>query len=148
MSEKKANLTDKQQRFADEYIISLNATEAYMKAYGSGTSYNSAMVSGHRLIRNPKIKQYISDRLGELNRELVAEQEEVLGFLTAVLRGETKSSGLIGLGGGEEGLTDEIGPSTSERIKAAELLGKRYALFTDNQNVNAVVTPIFVDDIE
>lgn len=68
-------------------------------------------------------------------------------LLTAVLRGEARSAVLRGIGEGAQVIEEYMPPTTAERIRAAELIGKRYALFTDKQEVNANVTPIFVDDI-
>ena len=146
--EKSVRLTEKQLKFADEYILTLNATQSYLKAYGEHLSYNAAMTASSRLLRNVKVLEYVNDRLEDLKSERVADQEEVLEFLTATMRGEVKSDTLIGLGGGEEAISNELGPSTAERVRAAELLGKRYSLFTDKQEINATVTPVFLDDIK
>lgn len=67
--------------------------------------------------------------------------------LTAILRGEANAAALKGVGGGEEELIENMPPTMSERIRAAELIGKRYAMWTDKQEVSGTVTPIFVDDI-
>ena len=146
--EKTLKLTEKQQKFADEYLITLNATTSYQKAYGDHITYNTAMTCASKLLRNPKVKQYIDERLEDLKAERIADQEEVMELLTSIARGEARGGGLKGVGGGEEVISHDIPPTIAERTKAAELLGKRYALFTDNQNVNATVTPVFIDDIE
>lgn len=145
---KSVTLTEKQQRFADEYIISLNATEAYLKAYGDHLSYNTAMSNGSKLLRNAKLVTYIDERLEDIKTSRIADQEEVLELLTSIARGEAKGGGMQGVGGGEEVITHKVPPTIAERTKAAELLGKRYSLFTDKQEINATVTPVFVDDIE
>jgi phage terminase small subunit len=147
-NKKEFKLSERQQKFADEYIITLNATKSYLKAYGEHLGYNAAMVSASKLLRNTKVSSYIDERLEDLKSERIADQEEVLEFLTSTMRGEVKSDSLIGVGGGEEAITSDLGPSSAERLKAAELLGKRYSLFTDNQNVNTTITPVFLDDIE
>ena len=66
---KLSGLRIKQKRFADEYIISGNATEAYKKAGYSVSSDRVAGVEGHKLLKNPKIKSYIDERLKQLDSE-------------------------------------------------------------------------------
>ena len=91
-------LTIKQKRFADEYIISGNATEAYKKAGYRASSDRVAGVEGHKLLKNPKIKSYIDERLKQLDSEKIADQQEVLSYLTSVMRGETQEQTLISIG--------------------------------------------------
>ena len=129
-----AKLTLKQKKFADEYIISGNATESYKKAGYKAVNDNIAAVEGKKLLRNPKIKPYIEERLAELNSEKIADQEEILQYLTAVMRGEHREETLIGMGQGfQETTYMDVG--AKDRIKAAELLGKRYSMWTDKQEL-------------
>lgn len=127
-----SKLTLKQQRFADEYIVSGNATQAAKKA---GYSKNYAKAQSSKLLENVGIKSYIDERLEALRSERVADQQEVLEFLTSIVRGEKKEQTLIGLGMGEQEITD-IDVPANQRIKAAELLGKRYAMWTDKQQID------------
>ncbi|MHA3226085.1 terminase small subunit [Globicatella sulfidifaciens] len=137
-------LTLKQQRFADEYIISGNATEAAIKA---GYARRSAQQIGAENLLKPVIKSYIDSRLKELEDEAIAKQGEVLKYLTSLMRGEEKEQTLIGLGDGEQGITN-IEVSAKDRIKAAELLGKRYGIWTDKVDVSGIVTSVnIIDDI-
>ena len=135
-------LTVKQQRFADEYIRLGNITEAALNA---GYSVKSARTSGQENMQNPAIKSYIDERLNELKKDSIAEQDEILQLLTGVLRGEETGTGLVGIGGGAQSV-EKLEPTLMERIKAAELLGKRYALFTDRQQVENI-TPVFIKDV-
>lgn len=137
-------LTVKQQAFADYYIELGNATEAAIRA---GYSKKTAKEIGSENLTKPNIKLYIDESMEQLKSERVADQQEILELLTAVVRGQTRAATLIGLGGGEEDITNEMPPTTAERIKAAELLGKRFAMWTDKQEINANITPVFVDDI-
>lgn len=135
-----AKLTLKQQRFADEYIISVNATEAAVKA---GYSKKTARSIGQENLTKPDIKKYIDERLERLKKESIAEQDEVLQYLSSIMRGEQKEKTLIGEGMGEQRI-DDIDVSAKDRIKAAELLGKRYGMWTDkveqtNRNIEIVV---------
>ena len=80
-----AGLTLKQQRFADEYIISGNIEQSAVKA---GYSRSYARGNAHKLMANVSIKAYIDERLEVLNSEKVADQQEVMQFLTSIMRGE------------------------------------------------------------
>lgn len=136
-------LTLKQKKFADEYIICGNATQAAVEA---GYSKKYANTNAAKLLHNTTIKQYLDDRLKQLEKEKIAQQDEVLQFLTSVMRGEQTEQTLIGVGQGAQKITD-IEVSAKDRIKSAELLGKRYRLFTDK--VEAEVStprPIVIND--
>ena len=137
-------LTEKQKRFADEYIISGNATQAAIKA---GYSKKTAAVIGTENLIKPNIKNYIDKRLEELKSERTADAQEVLEYLTSVMRGNETEEVLIGVGEGMQStIQKEVG--AKDRLKAAELLGKRFALFTDKTEVAVSEIPTFVDDID
>lgn len=122
-----SKLTLKQKRFADEYIISANATAAAIKA---GYSKKTARSIGQENLTKPDIKAYIDERLEKLESEKIATQEEVLQYLTSIMRGDQQEKTLISIGElGQEIVDIDVG--AKDRIKAAELLGKRYRLFTD-----------------
>lgn len=125
-----AKMTAKQQRFCDEYLIDLNATQAAIRA---GYSEKTAKVTGCENLTKPNIKEYIDKRMAEKDAALIADQDEVLRYLTSVLRGKSQSSVLArGYEGNDEVI--EKAPDEKERLKAAELLGKRYGLYTDKVN--------------
>lgn len=124
-------LTDKQKRFCDEYLIDLNATQAALRA---GYSKKTAKQIGQQNLTKLDLKNYIDKRMKEKESELVANQDEVLKYLTAVLRGETTAQEIVVEWTGDgcsKAKTMKKAPSEKERLRAAELLGKRYALFTD-----------------
>lgn len=137
-------LTEKQKRFADEYIISGNATQAAIKAgYSKKTANRIATENLSKLV----IKNYIEERLEELKSERTADAQEVLEYLTSVMRGNETEEVLIGVGEGVQSTVQkEVG--AKDRLKAAELLGKRFALFTDKTEVAVSEIPTFVDDID
>ena len=124
-------LTPKQKAFADYYIETGNATEAAIKA---GYSKKTARVIGQENLTKPAIKTYIDEKMEQLADKRIAKAEEVLEYLTRVIRGEETEQVVV---------TENIGDFMSEarvinkelsakdRIKAAELLGKRYRLFVD-----------------
>lgn len=143
-------LTLKQQRFADEYIISGNIYDSLIKA---GYSENYAKASGYRMLENVGVKTYIDEKLKELSDKKIADQQEVLAYLTSVLRGETQSEIVVVEGQGE-GISRakpiQKAPDEKERLKAAELLGKRMGLFKDKIDVTANV-PVIIsggDELE
>lgn len=126
-----AKMTEKQKRFCDEYLISLNATQAAIKA---GYSKKTANRIGTENLSKLVIKEYIDARMAEKEKELIADQDEVLKYLTSVLRGESTSEEIVVEGCGEgysEARTMVKNPSEKDKLKAAELLGKRYGLYTD-----------------
>ena len=143
-------LTLKQKKFADEYIISGNATDAAVKAgYSKRTANRIATENLSKLV----IQTYIDEKLKELSDKKIADQQEVLAYLTAVLRGETQSEIVVVEGVGEgcsEARRLQKLPDEKERLKAAELLGKRMGLFKDKLDVTANV-PVIIsggDELE
>ena len=127
-------MTEKQKIFADEYIICLNATKAYKKAYPNVKKDEVARANGSRLLTNANVKAYIDEQLEKLKSERVADQQEVLEFLTSVMRGEVTEPLLILDGEGTQRMV-MAKPSVSTRKSAAVDLGKRYGLFVDKQEI-------------
>lgn len=131
---KAKKLTIKQKKFADNYIKSGNATQSYINAGYSVRSENAAGVEGHKLLRNPKVKNYIDEKMQEISDKQIAKAEEVLKYLTSSMRGEIEEEVIVVENIGDyESKAKKIKKqlSAKDRIKAAELLGKRYSLFTD-----------------
>lgn len=126
-----AKLTAKQQRFCDEYLIDLNATQAAIRA---GYSEKAARQIATENMAKPSIKEYIEKRMAEKEAALVADQAEVLKYLTSVMRGQSQSEVVVVEGVGEgcsEARAMQKAPDEKERLKAAELLGKAHMMFTD-----------------
>ena len=134
-------MTERQKIFADHYIISLNATESYKKAYPKIKNIKTAEVNGSKLLRNTKVKAYIDERLEKLKSERVADQQEVLEFLTAVMRGEVTEPLLVLDGEGTQKVV-QAKPSVATRRASAVDLGKRYGLFVDRQEITQRVVEI------
>lgn len=133
-------MTEKQKRFCDEYLIDCNATRAYKTVYQNVKSDEVARKAGSRLLTNVDVKNYIADRMEEIHNEKTADAQEVIEYLTSVLRGESTAQEIVVGGTGDgcsEARTMEKAPSEKERLKAAELLGKRYALFTEKVEMDA-----------
>lgn len=126
-----AEMTAKQRRFCDEYLIDLNATQAAIRA---GYSKKTARKIGQENLTKPDIKDYIAARMAEKEDALIADQDEVLKYLTSVLRGQTKAEVVVVENIGDymsHARTMQKAPDEKERLRAAELLGKRYGLYTD-----------------
>ncbi|WP_010305374.1 terminase small subunit [Kurthia senegalensis] len=140
------SLTEKQLRFAEEYIKEPNATKAYMAAYPSVKKESTANAAGSRLLANVKVSSYIDERMKQLQSERIADATEVLETLTSVLRGQKKGTALVGAGMGEQDVM-QVEPTVAEKIRAAELLGKRYKLFTEKAEVEVAGAVQFIDDI-
>lgn len=111
-------LTPKQKKFCEYYIQSGNASEAARKA---GYKEKNAPFMGAENLKKPQIKAYIDERMGNQDKELVADADEVLRFYSAVMRGQVKDQ--FGL---EASLTD--------RLKAGDSLMKRYAAGGSKKN--------------
>ena len=137
-------LTVKQRKFADEYIISGNATDAARKA---GYSEKTAGQMGAENLKKPYILNYIEERLKELEDKQIAKQEEVLKYLTSVMRGKETEETLRNIGDGYQEISD-IKVSAKDRIKAAELIGKRYSLWSDRLDIEGSVPVVIIDDLE
>lgn len=124
-------MTEKQKRFAEEYVVDCNGSQAAIRA---GYSKDTARVQASKMLTKPNIKKYINELLEKKKSESIATAEEVLQYLTSVIRGETESEEIITVGIGE-GMSEvqhiSKKPNEKERLKAAELLGKRYGIYTD-----------------
>lgn len=122
-------LTERQKRFIDYYIETANATESAKRAgYSSKTAKN---IGAENLT---KLNYFIQERLKQLEDNRIASQEEVLQYLTKVMRGEEK---------------DQFGldASLQDRTKCAELLGKRYGTFKEKVDVAGNIPVVITDDI-
>lgn len=129
-------LTKKQRRFADEYLVDCNGTKAAIRAGYSPKTANeqAAKVTGAKMLTNANLKAYIDEQLERIHNEKTADAQEVLEYLTAVMRGQHTEQTLQLIGDGVQKIAD-IDVSAKERLKAAELIGKRYGMFKDNVNL-------------
>ncbi len=136
-------LTVKQKRFCDEYLIDCNATQAAIRA---GYSKKTAGAVGYENLKKPQIKEYIDEQLKRIENDNIADTKEVMEYLTNVMRGKSRSSVLSMCGDGMQEIIEKP-PDEKEKIKAAELIGKRYGMFKDNVDLNADVGVTILDDI-
>ena len=152
-------LTPKQERFANEYIKTLNVTQSAIKA---GYSPNSAHVTGSRLLRKEKVDEYIKSKKDEIMDDTILSAKELLYLLTQAAIGdetETKEAvvkkgtfernpdtGRMNLVYNEHVETVDVPIKPSDRLRARDMLGKYHGLFTDKFDVN-MATPVFIDSI-
>ncbi len=140
-------MTKKQKRFADEYLVDCNGTQAAIRA---GYSKTSARQIADRLMSNVDIKAYIDEQLKKMSSDKIADAEEVMKYLTSVMRGESSSEVVVVEAIGDymsEARRMDKAPDEKERLKAAELLGKRYGIFTDKTSVS-VEPVVIVNDLK
>lgn len=139
-------MTDKQKRFCDEYLIDCNATQAAIRA---GYSPKTAYSIGEENLKKPELKTYIDERLEQLHSEKTADAQEVLEYLTSVMRGEHTEQ-VLRLDGDGVQVVDSVQTPTRDKLKAAELIGKRYGMFKDAVDLGGAV-PVVIsggDDLE
>ena len=135
-----SKLNEKQKAFADYYIESLNATESYKIAYNC--SYNTARTNGARLLANANIKEYIDEVMSAKDESRIASQDEILQILTDIARGVTEEEVVTFSQLGEE-LRTTRKPTIKDRMRASELLGKRYRMWIDKVEANVNQQVIF-----
>ena len=128
-------MTDKEKRFCDEYLIDCNATQAAIRA---GYSPKTAYSIGEENLKKPELKTYIDERLEQLRSEKIADAQEVLEYLTSVMRGEHTEQ-VLRLDGDGVQVVDSVQTPTRDKLKAAELIGKRYGMFKDAVDLGGAV---------
>lgn len=115
-------MTTKQENFCDEFILSKgNATQA---AKNAGYSSNGAKVTGAKLLKRSDVRESIDARLDELKSAKIADEREILEFLTASMRGEHTEEIVT-----NSGKKFELPIRCSDRLKAAEMLAKIFGMF-------------------
>lgn len=135
-------MNEKQKLFATEYIKDMNATQAAIRA---GYSENTAYSQGQRLLKKVEIKELIEQHLKTVRKQNVADTIEIEEYLTSVMRGNEKETEMINVGNFEQELV-EVPVKQNTRIKAAELLGKRYSMWTDKADINLTGSVVFLNE--
>lgn len=136
--------------FCDTYLQTFNASISYAKAFPlAGES--TCMVNGCKLLKKQEIQEYLKERFKQASNDRIASVQEVLETLTRTLRQEAKEEVIVNKFVGD-GISEveivEKKPCLREVLKAAELLGKRYALFTDKVEADVKQAVIFVGEDE
>ena len=135
-------MTAKQKRFCNEYLIDCNATQAAIRA---GYSAKTAYSVGQRMLKNVEVKKYIDEQFEKLKNDNIADTQEIMEYLTSVMRGDQKEQ--VPLMYYDKQILEEKSASIKERLKAAELLGKRYSLFTEKMELETTASVKIMDDI-
>lgn len=153
-------LNEKQKRFADEYLVDLNATQAAMRA---GYSARSAYSQGHRLLQYPEVKGYISAQQEKLREKLEFTREMVIGEIAKIAFGDIRGV----LDWSEGGITlvpssripDDVAASISEvkamssgisvkqydKLRALDLMSKILGFYEDQKEKDEAM-PLLVDE--
>ena len=161
-----AKLTPKQQRFIDEYLIDLNATQAAIRAkYSSKTAYSI----GNELLKKPEIRARIDERMAELSKRTGVNQERIIrelariAFLdptqlinldTAELLDEAAADDRATIASVRvkriptaDGMGIEREIKVADKIKALELLGKRHGMWIDRQQIDGAMAVQIIDNV-
>lgn len=150
------DLSHKQKLFIEEYIIDTNATQAAIRA---GYSKKTARSQGQRLLTNVDISKAIEERMEEKKEKLIMKQDEILIRLTEQARRQAIDYQVVmsdkivfdaeGKPVGEERVPEVVETPTQNKdaIKAMELLGKRYKMWTDKQQLEQHSQVIIIDDV-
>ena len=139
-------MTNKQRRFCEEYLIDLNATQAAIR---SGYSKKTAHKIGTENLQKPVIREYLDKCMREKESKLIASQDEVLRYLTSVMRGESESEIVVVEGQGDgvsyaRSMTKR--PDEQNRLKAAEQLAKYYGLTNIQKVEGSLTVPVIIKD--
>lgn len=131
-------MTERVKLFCEQYVIDPNAKNAAIKA---GYAKKYASRQGWKLLQDPDVKAYIAERMAEKNKELIASQDEVLEYLTKVIRGDELDERVVF---DQYGTASKVSIRTQQnQIKAAELMAKRYGLLNDKVNITGAI-PVVV----
>lgn len=159
-------VTNKEQLFVDEYLTDMNQTRAYKAVYTKVKNDNVAAAAASRLLNKPGIQEYIDERLKKISDEKIAKTEEVMQYLTSVMRREKKECVVVTIMEEESTyVPDEKGTMRKQTIKketpqiveipaklsdankAAELLGKVYGIFKENVSLEGDIGVTIIDDV-
>lgn len=142
------SLNPRQLAFADEYIITGNATQSAIKA---GYSEKYANTNASKLLQNTTIKSYIEQKVKEIQVNKHLSMEEALAITASIAKGEPQRFEVIK----RDPFTNEViereiseySAGFKERNQALEHFYKINAAFVDKQKVEVTEVPTFIDDI-
>ena len=142
---KGVRMTERQERFCQEFVATGNATQS---AISAGYSERSARAVSCRLLTNANVQNRIKELSGEIKNDKIADAREMQSILTSIVRGESDEEVIVveGIGDGcSEAVTKKKKPSQSDRIKAMQLLARMQGVLDNNMTLNVVV-PIYGGD--
>lgn len=139
-------MNNRQKAFIEEYLKDLNATQAAIRA---GYSKKTARSQGQRLLTKVDIQKEIKKLQEEISNENIATVKDIEEFLTRVMNGEINEEVVVTIGTGEgRSYADKVDKQVAvkDRVRAAELLGKRYQMFTDKVDLDTNISIVIEDD--
>lgn len=130
-------LNERHKKFCEIYVETLNGTRSYMEAYGA--KYTTAGANAEKLLKKPEICLYIEELMNSKRNDRIMSHDRVLELLTLEAEGLREEEVVVGYPSKckHEIVKKKIG--ARERIRALELIGKRYMMFTDKVQVEADV---------
>lgn len=142
------SLNPRQLAFADEYIITGNATQSAIKA---GYSKKYANTNASKLLQNTTIKSYIEQRVKEIQINKHLSMEEALAITASIAKGEPQRFEVVK----RDPVTNEVverevseySAGFKERNQALEHYYKINAAFVEKQKLEITEAPTFIDDI-
>lgn len=153
-------LTIKKKQVADDYIITGNKTDSYLKFYKNVKNRETAAAAASRLFNTQEMKEYIEQKMKELDEELIADQREILRGLTRQFRREEIDYQVVMvkkprfddngnfLGIEEKPEVIKLPTQNKDSIKAGELIGKRFGMWTDKVELESNDKVVIIDDTD
>lgn len=157
-------LTDKQQRFVEEYLIDLNATQAAIRAGYKATKKNTFEVIGYQLLQKTSVSEQIQLAMAErscrtgINQDRVIQELARIAFVNprnvinsedASVRTEASEDDLACIQSvkvktmdGDKGSSVEREVRLADKMRALELLGKHLGMFKDSPDSTSPVTVV------
>lgn len=129
-SDSTTQLTDKQELFCQEYLIDLNKTKAYMRAFGV-ENYNTARSDASRLTTNANVSARIKELMEARSKELQVDAYFVLENLISISQKCQQAEPVLIWNGKEMVESGEYQFDSNGANKALELLGKHMGMFKD-----------------
>lgn len=155
-------LTNKQKSFVDAYLANeeMNATRAYKAVYKNVKSDDVAAVNANRLLRNANVKEYLDQRMEELQKRTEITQDDVVKRLSDIIQAKPTNIVKVEEKDGKQIVTIKNTDDLSEidqslisgikmgrngievtfvdKIKVIELLGKHLGMFKDKLEATVV----------
>lgn len=152
-------MTERQKRFAEEYLIDLNATRAYKAAYPNVKKDETAAAAAARLLKNVKVKAYIDEQMQKRAKRTEVTQDKVVAELAKIAFAQitdfveidsrnnviirstdemdkNKIGAIAGIKEGQNGIEVKM----NDKEKALELLGRHLGMWNDKQEITATIS--------
>lgn len=140
-------MTERQERFCQEYIKLGNATQS---AICAGYSEKTAYSAGQRLLKNVEIQTRIKELSGEIKNDKIMDARQMQEVLTSIILQESEEEVIVVEGCGDgisEAVTKKKRPSQADRIKAINLLAKMQGVLDNSATLNVMI-PVYGGDLD